>query len=196
MVHRSSVRSGTRWRIYGWNSTLVLTLAGERVEAPIPSSSWSGKMKRAWLAAFAFLGLFFVGASDAIAQGNITTQRIGNTLYYSGTIDGEMVSGSTQQIGQFGYTDLQVGDKSLNATTQQVGSFRYTDWSDGLSSTSQRVGSFEYTDFSNGLSATTQEIGSFEYTDISDGTSITTQSIGGFDYSTVNSGYEYDCCNW
>lgn len=102
-------------------------------------------MRKAWLAAVAAVAVLAVATTGLVAQDRVTAQRIGNTIYYSGTIDGEYVSGSTQVIGDQSYSNLQVGDRSLGGSSQQIGSFEYGNWSNGIRSTTHSIGDFDYT---------------------------------------------------
>jgi hypothetical protein len=119
------------------------------------------------------------------AQSTVTETRIGGASWYSGTLGGEQVSGSSQRIGSFEYTNLSVGRTQLSGTHQQLGSMRYSSWSDGSTATTTRLGGFDYTTTSHGTSYTGQTLGSTRYVTGSDGSSATTTRIGSFEYTTI-----------
>ncbi len=65
----------------------------------------------------AILVLMF--AASVFAQTSVTAQTVGDFTYYSGTVDGERLSGISQRIG-----DYTTGD-GFSATTQRIGSSSY-----------------------------------------------------------------------
>jgi hypothetical protein len=133
-------------------------------------------------------GLLFITAGSAVAQNTVTAQRVGNTTYYSGTVNGQSVSGTTQVYGTTAYTNLRVGSTPVNTTAQTFGNTTYTQTQLGqrsYSSTAQTYGNTTYRNSSTGSNSTAQTFGNTTYTSTSSGGRSTSQTFGNTTYTTT-----------
>jgi hypothetical protein len=131
-----------------------------------------------------FAAIVCVFATPLLAQNNITQQRVGDYVYYGGTLNGQPVSGNAHQIGSIVYYNLSIGGVQRTWTQQIIGQQIHTQGSDGSTSTSQRIGNQTYTRSPGGISYTQQKIGNIIYITGSNGCRSTVQIIGNQRYTT------------
>lgn len=120
------------------------------------------------------------------AQNNITARRDGDITYYSGSLNGEPVTGSARRLGNTIYYDLTVGGRPVSYTKQLTGETLATQSPPGLSSMSRQVPVQNSTSTSQGITYTTQRVGNVIYTYGSNGCVKTTTIVGSQGHITGN----------
>lgn len=127
--------------------------------------------------------------ADRSTRSAVASQRFGDLTYYSGSVGGDHLSGTTHSLGDLAFTELMVGGRSVSATTQRVGPFDFTTTSQGTSYTSHHLGGLTLTTGSDGSHATSQRVGDLTLTTGSGGLSGLSLRLGSFEYTTIERPY-------